>query len=208
MDYQTEQEKFWAGSFGNDYNKRESGQDRLAWKTYLFASILAKTHGVNSVIEFGANIGLNLAAICRLLPTSELNAIEINSEAVIELKKLDLTSVHEMSILEYAKEKQYDFVFSMGVLIHINPEKLDDLYQRMYDASCKYLCVIEYYNPSPVSINYRGNEERLFKRDFAGEIMDKFQNLKIVDYGFAYHRDNNFPLDDFNWFLMKKNQQL
>ena len=39
MDYQTEQEKFWAGSFGNDYNKRESGQDRLAWKTYLFASI-------------------------------------------------------------------------------------------------------------------------------------------------------------------------
>ena len=69
MDYQTEQEKFWAGSFGNDYNKRESGQDRLAWKTYLFASILAKTHGVNSVIEFGT-IGLNLATI-KLLPTSE-----------------------------------------------------------------------------------------------------------------------------------------
>ena len=102
-------------------------------------------------------------------------------------------------------KKQHDFVFSMGVLIHINPEKLDDLYQRMYDTSCKYLCVIEYYNPSPVSINYRGNEEKLFKRDFAGEIMDKFQNLKLVDYGFAYHRDNNFPLDDFNWFLMEKN---
>lgn len=204
MDYQTEQEKFWAGSFGNDYNKRESGQDRLAWKTYLFASILAKTHGVNSVIEFGANIGLNLAAIHRLLPTSELNAIEINSEAVQELKKLDLSSVHEMSILDYAEEKQHDFVFSMGVLIHIKPEKLDDLYQRMYHATFKYLCVIEYYNPTPVSVNYRGNEERLFKRDFAGEIMDKFQNLKLVDYGFAYHRDNNFPLDDFNWFLMEK----
>ena len=113
MDYQTEQEKFWAGS-GNDYNKRESGQDRLAWKTYLFASILANIHGVNSVIEFGANIGLNLAAIHRLLPTSKLNAIEINLRAVQELKKLDLTSVHEMSILEYAKKSSMTSSFQWG----------------------------------------------------------------------------------------------
>ena len=30
----------------------------------------------------------------------------------------------------------------------------------------------EYYNPVPVSVSYRGNEERLFKRDFAGELAD------------------------------------
>lgn len=28
--------------------------------------------------------------------------------------------------------------------------------------------------------------------------------LKLVNYGFVYHRDNYFPLDDMNWFLMEK----
>lgn len=33
-----------------------------------------------------------------------------------------------------------------------------------------------------------------------------FPDCKLEDYGFVYHRDNNFPLDDITWFLMKKEQ--
>ena len=62
----------------------------------------------------------------------------------------------------------------------------------------------EYYSPSPVSIPYRGEADKLFKRDFASEFLDKFQDVELIDYGFLYHRDNNFPDDDINWFLMKK----
>jgi len=43
----------------------------------------------------------------------------------------------------------------------------------------------------------------LFKRDFAGELMDNFP-VELVDYGFQYHRDV-FPADDVTWFLMRKN---
>jgi spore coat polysaccharide biosynthesis protein SpsF len=64
--------------------------------------------------------------------------------------------------------------------------------------------VIEYYNPSPVSVPYRGHNDRLFKRDFAGEMLNKYPNLKALDYGFVYRRDPNFPLDDVTWFLMEK----
>ena len=39
--------------------------------------------------------------------------------------------------------------------------------------------------------------------DFAGEVIEKY-NLKLINYGFVYHRDNNFPLDDISWFLLKK----
>ena len=39
---------------------------------------------------------------------------------------------------------------------------------------------------------------------WAGEIMDKFPDLKLVDYGFNYHRDYNFSQDDSNWFLLEK----
>jgi len=62
----------------------------------------------------------------------------------------------------------------------------------------------EYYNPSPVEVNYRGHSGKLFKRDFAGEFLDKFSDVKLIDYGFVYQRDPAFPQDDLTWFLMEK----
>ena len=54
-----------------------------------------------------------------------------------------------------------------------------------------------------VTVNYRGNSDRLFKRDFAGELMDRYP-LRLIAYGFSYHRDNYFPQDDSTWFLLEK----
>jgi hypothetical protein len=28
--------------------------------------------------------------------------------------------------------------------------------------------------------------------------------LKLIDYGFCYHRDPQEPLDDITWFLLEK----
>jgi spore coat polysaccharide biosynthesis protein SpsF len=53
-------------------------------------------------------------------------------------------------------------------------------------------------------VEYRGYKARLFKRDFAGEMLDKYRDLSLLDYGFVYHRDPNFPQDDVNWFLLEK----
>ena len=90
------------------------------------------------------------------------------------------------------------------MLIHINPELLSAVYQKLYAASTDYILIAEYYNPSPVSINYRGHKDRLFKRDFAGEMLEKFPDLQLVDYGFSYRKDPTFPQDDITWFLLKK----
>jgi len=81
---------------------------------------------------------------------------------------------------------------------------LNDVYTRLYNFSDKYICIAEYYNPTPVKISYRGHDNRLFKRDFAGELMNKYPDLELVDYGFHYHKDPVFPQDDITWFLMKK----
>lgn len=65
--------------------------------------------------------------------------------------------------------------------------------------------MIEYYNPIPVEISYRGNSDKLYKRDFAGEMMDMFNDLRLLDYGFVYHRDSiHRNENDLNWFLMEK----
>lgn len=44
----------------------------------------------------------------------------------------------------------------------------------------------------------------MIRRDFAGEMLDKYSDLQLVDYGFVCHRDGAFPDDDTNWFLLEK----
>jgi len=204
LDYHTMQEKFWAGEFGDNYVDRNVGEKLVATNMALFSKVLQYTHDVKSVMEFGANIGLNLIAIHSLLPTAKITGIEINTKASKILARLDYVEAINSSFFNLKFEKKYDFVFTKGVLIHQNPDMLQKIYELLYSASNRYIFICEYYNPSPIEVKYRGHDFVLFKRDFSGEIMDKYQDLKLVDYGFVYHRDNNFSGDDFNWFLMEK----
>jgi spore coat polysaccharide biosynthesis protein SpsF len=113
-------------------------------------------------------------------------------------------NVHLRSILDFSPASQWDLTLIKGVLIHINPEVLPQVYDKLVASTSRCLMLAEYYNPAPVAIPYRGRSDRLFKRDFAGEIMDRHPQLQLVDYGFAYRRDPNFPQDDITWFLMEK----
>ena len=203
-EYRTEQEAFWAGRFGDDYAARNRGERLIASNLALFARVLARTRQVHSVIEFGASIGLNLAAIRRLLPEARLSAVEINEKAVAELRKVPELTIHHRSMLEFTPEETHDLVLTKGVLIHLDPDELPDVYDLLHRSSSRYICVAEYYNPTPVTVSYRGHTERLFKRDFAGEMLDRFDDLKLADYGFVYRRDLLFPQDDINWFLLEK----
>lgn len=202
--FKTEQEKFWAGDFGEKYITRNRDKQLIASNTALFAKILPKSEKISSVFEIGPNIGLNLISLKSLLPHAEFTALEINENAVFQLKQLQFVDVIHDSILNYDSNKKYDFVFSKGVLIHINPESLQEVYEKMFELSNRYICIAEYYNPVPQEIDYRGHRNKLFKRDFAGELVEKYPELKIIDYGFVYHGDNQFPLDDITWFLLKK----
>ena len=112
--------------------------------------------------------------------------------------------MYQTSILEFQPQSTWDLVLIKGVLIHINPDELSQVYDKLVAVSNRYLLVAEYYNPAPVAIPYRGHTDRLFKRDFAGEIMDRYPQMKLLDYGFAYRRDPDFPQDDITWFLMEK----
>jgi pseudaminic acid biosynthesis-associated methylase len=202
QNFQTEQKDFWHGNFGSEYTIRNSGgiKNNLA----IFARILSRTQPINSIIEFGSNIGLNLKALDLLLPEAEQTAIEINPEAVKCLRQWGKPHVFDGSILEFMPKRQWDLVLTKGLLIHINPQELNSVYSKLFSSAARYICIAEYYNPKPVSIEYRGHKDRLFKRDFAGEMLDKFPSLNLVDYGFVYHRDQNFPQDDITWFLLEK----
>ncbi len=203
-----DQERFWTGDFGTDYTERNNTDALFNAKVEFFKNILIRVSGIDSVIEFGANRGLNLRALRHNDFMLDLSAVEINPVACEELHKIDHITVYEGSMLDFKlrDDLQYDLSFTNGVLIHIAPEHLPKAYHALYEASCNYILIAEYYNPTPVEIDYRGHSGRLWKRDFAGEMLDTYPDLTLIDYGFCYHRDPSNALCDVSWFLLEKQE--
>ena len=203
-----EQEQLWSAKFGDDYTDRMQGNALLESNIDFFANALIKTHAIESILELGCNRGMNLAALEYLDQSTIKTGVDINAKALYELSimfdkmGLDQPFVHCNSLANFEPEEQYDLVFTKGVLIHINPDQLPEVYDKMYNLSRKYILIAEYYNPNPVEVPYHGMNGKLFKRDFAGEMLDKYP-LKLIDYGFTYHR-GEYPQDDINWFLLSK----
>ena len=113
MQYQTPQEEFWAGEFGDEYVERGKDARYVASDTAFFAELLRKTSGVESVLELGANVGLNLRAIRNLMPSARLSAVEINAKAVQHLEKISGVNVHNQSIFEFTPSSSVEPVLSM-----------------------------------------------------------------------------------------------
>lgn len=205
MTYLTEQEAFWAGEFGIDYLKRNQGEEMIRQNINLFSKILTFAPDVKSIVELGCNIGMNLAALKRISADFKLRGYEINAEASKLAQEQGVGEIINTTIINpLSNEATFDLAFTKGVLIHISPDHLEKVYENLVALSHRYILVSEYYNPSPDRVTYRGHEDRLFKRDFAGELMDKY-HLKLIAYGFNYRRDNYIPGDDCTWFLLEKN---
>lgn len=203
--YSTAQEGFWAGAFGTEYIGRNQGDRLLAANLRFFADALRGAGAIGSCLELGANIGMNLRALGRLYPGLQMHAVEINPDAARQLGELiGPAQVFTGSLFDYTPGRTFDLVFTKGVLIHLHPDRLAEAYDTLYRASARFILVAEYYNPTPMAIPYRGQDDRLFKRDFAGELLDRHPDLRLVDYGFVYRRDPAFAQDDVTWFLLEK----
>jgi spore coat polysaccharide biosynthesis protein SpsF len=201
----SKQEQFWKGSFGDEYTERNKGRNLVASNVALFSRALYRTRGVRTILELGSNVGLNLLALRQVRPELRMSAVEINAKAASVLKEtLPEVDVHVGSILDFNSSDMWDCVLVKGVLIHIEPRRLPTVYRLLHDRASRYLLVCEYYSRRPTRMSYRGHRGRLFRRDFAGEMLDQFQDLVLIDYGFVYHRDENCPQDDITWFLMEK----
>lgn len=203
--FATSQEEFWAGKFGSAYINRNNSKEITSSNVVLFSSIITNLKKIDSVLELGCNVGLNLDALSLIDSNLTLSGVELNEEAAKIAANKKVATIHQKTIVEpFDLGATYDLTFSKTVLIHINPVKLPIVYENLVRHSRKYVLICEYYNPTPVTIDYRGHSEKLFKRDFAGELIDS-HGLRLVKYGFAYHRDNYLHhQDDATWFLLEK----
>lgn len=202
----TEQERFWKGSFGDDYLRRNAESDpRLedkAWRAMTAAIPAAEWH---SSLECGCNRGRNLATLRRLRPDMEVSLIEINTRSYEEAMNM-LQPRHHFngSILESAfPPGAFDLAFTCGVLIHIAPEELLANCRKLCDYARRFVLIAEYFSHVPASIDYRGEKNMLFKRDFGGFVLDNF-DVQCLDYGFLWGREYAGAFDDITWWLFRK----
>ena len=80
-------------------------------------------------------------------------ALEINKKAVSILSETVDNKIFNESILNFKAKRKWDLVLIKGVLIHLNPDYIEDIYKTLLNATSRYLLICEYYNPEPVMLN-------------------------------------------------------
>ena len=204
MQYNNPQEKFWSEQYSDEYIKKNS-----KFNTELglegWNKMLGQAKNIQNLLECGCNIGRNINFLNTILPKVEKSVIEISSQALeIAQKNNKIKNSFNGPIVEAKFKEQFDLVFTMGVLIHIHPNDLIKNMNKIFELSKNYILIGEYFNRTPVSIKYQGEDDRLFKNDF-GKIFQTNFNLKLVDYGFLWgHIYDSAGFDDFTWWLFKK----
>ena len=178
-------------------------QARLAlWSEILSHTISAPPA---SVLEVGANLGINLRAL-RLLSSARRYAVEPNDSARKILVADGVVAEDDVrdgiaSTINFP-DGVADLAFTSGVLIHIHPDNLGASLKEIHRSSKRWIACVEYFSDKPEMIPYRGFDDRLFKRDFGGLWLDSFSDLRVVAYGFAWKRVTG--LDNLTWWLFEK----
>src|SRR5436190_12984401 len=132
MTYSTPQENLWVGSFGDEYVTRNKRAALLAPKLMLLARIIERTQGIRSILEFGANIGLNQIALKSVIPSARQIAIEINEKACRQLEMIEGVEAHLGSILSFDSDIVADLSFTSVLLIHFIPDELQCVYVILF----------------------------------------------------------------------------
>jgi pseudaminic acid biosynthesis-associated methylase len=200
--------ELWRGDFGDSYTERNvASPDQLRARCAMWSNILSHMLAAppRSILEIGANTGVNLRAL-RTLTDARLLAIEPNEKArhqLIEEGVLDASNVRDglASAIDWP-DAAADLVFTSGVLIHIHPDNLAASLREIHRCTARWILAIEYFSDKPEMIPYRGHKDQLFKRDFGGYWLDTFPNLRVMAYGFVWKRVTG--LDNLTWWLFEK----
>ena len=208
MTTSTPQAEFWRGEFGNAYTDRNSASaEQMRARIALWAEILSHTISAppTSILEVGANLGVNLRAL-RLLSAARCLAVEPNDKARGILVQDGIVAADDLrgglaSSIDFP-DGAADLAFTSGVLIHVHPDQQLPSLKEIHRCAKRWIGCIEYFSDKPEMIPYRGHDDRLFKRDFGGFWLDSFPDLRVVAYGFAWKRVTG--LDNLTWWLFEK----
>ncbi len=198
----------WTGRFGDEYVARnEFAEWKEPYGLKAFSAILEGLD-VQSVLEVGANVGLNLLYMSKALQdATRFYAVEPNRKAfeiLVSNSNLKIEQAWNCDTYNIPlANSSVDLVFTAGVLIHIHPDTLNSAVDEIVRVSRKYVLCMEYFSHKPQEIEYQGKNAMLFKRDFGSFYLDRHSNLKCAKYGFLWQREF-IVFDNLTWWLFEK----
>jgi len=201
------QEAFWKDTYAKEYIKRNSEFD-LDSGIKAWAQMTKSLGPVGSILECGCNIGRNINILNHLMPGAEKSIIEISPDAFsIVTDRYGLTNALNCSIISSDfGSKQFDLVFTTGVLIHIAPEHLLENLSKIYAYSKKYILFCEMFSRVPKTVTYKEENDLLFTRDYGRFFLENFP-CKVLDYGFLWgHYYDAAGFDDGTFWVFEKSE--
>ncbi len=199
----TRQMNTWKGDFGKEYTDRNFQTIKEMKLQYMdnygrsleeiYLPFLGDLDRSINILEVGCNIGRQLLFL-QSLGFKSLYGIELQEYAVEKAK----SNTQGINIIQGSafdipyKDNYFDMVFTAGVLIHISPADIGGALSEIYRTTGKYIWGLEYYAEDYVEVNYRGNNELLWKTNFAKLYLDQFSGLKLVkEEKIKYLQDEN-----------------
>jgi pseudaminic acid biosynthesis-associated methylase len=210
----TEQMKEWVGKFGEEYTDRNYMTEEEEDKAYIERIGITKTKlneiflsglTINNALEVGCNIGIQLL-ILNKGGYKNLYGVEIN-EYAINISK-EITKGKDIYIIKGSaldipyKDSFFDLVFTSGVLIHISPDDINLVLDEIYRCTKRYILGYEYYFDKYTIIDYREENNLLWKADFARLFMERHKDLKLVKEEKYPYLDNPENIDTM--YLLEK----
>ncbi len=201
MKEDTYQSKKWASEFGKMYTDRNphtiEEMDEIYKKQYGITRTELNLMFLNDfdrgikILEIGSNVGAQLQGLQKIGFTN-LYGIELQQYAV-ELSKQYTKNVNliQGSVLDIPfKDNFFDLVFTSGVLIHISPDDIEVAMKEIYRCTKKYIWGFEYYADTYTEISYRGENNLLWKADFAKIFVEKLPDLKLIKVKYIKYLSN------------------
>jgi len=193
-------EQLWGGQFGDSYverNKAVGDYRETFWKALL------TEFPCRSVLEIGCNLGANLRWIASVLPPQNVYGIDINLKGLRELHNNcpDVSAIWSPARELPYRDRWFDLVFTMGVLIHQPEDTLPLVMSEVVRCSNRYVLCAEYYSKKTVEVSYHNQSGALFKRDYAKIYLNLFPELRLLREGFLSKKDG---WDDVSFWVFEK----
>ena len=212
MKDKTHQMNEWSSDFGREYTDRNpqnsAEMDALYQENFgitrsaLNVEFLDDLDRDIKILEVGANVGGQLLAL-QEMGFKNLYGVELQWYAV-EKAKAETKNINLIQGTAFDvpfQDGYFDLVYTSGVLIHISPDDIDKAFGEVYRCSSRYIWGFEYYAPEYTTVTYRGQENLLWKANFAAEYMKRFSDLKLIKEKMVpYKGDDNVD----QMYLMEK----
>ena len=193
-------ERLWEGEFGDAYVERNRVLDPR--RTTFWHRLLA-AHPIHSVLEIGCGQGGNLVPIAEAPNAPAVWGVDVNATTLSRVRENvpGVNAVHSVARELPFRDRWFDLVFTMGVLIHQPESTLPLVMSEIVRCSRRFVLWGEYYAEQPTEVPYRGQRGALLKRDYGRIYHDLFPELVVRDEGYLAPEDG---FDRTTWQLLER----